>query len=185
MLKWLLAVAAAANLSVPAEAGVVYQTGSTFDEPYFDEMMFYVPVSGPGGFLFSVKLDGDYSAFYGQMEKYIDYDFYCQGVWCGGNNGAGPVGAFRETSPGFYQLAGILLPYRVEGDWDFTTVYQAEDFQNLIIGVIPGVARTPVRWTLTISAAPEPASWALMITGFGLAGSAVRRRAKPTSRPLV
>ena len=43
----------------------------------------------------------------------------------------------------------------------------------------------PVNWTLRISntpfaaAVPEPTSWVLMITGFGLAGAALRRRATP------
>ncbi|WP_157084544.1 PEPxxWA-CTERM sorting domain-containing protein [Sphingomonas pituitosa] len=31
-------------------------------------------------------------------------------------------------------------------------------------------------YSLTISAVPEPVSWGLMITGFGLAGAALRRR---------
>jgi hypothetical protein len=37
-------------------------------------------------------------------------------------------------------------------------------------------ANRPGNGTLTISAIPEPASWALMIAGFGLVGSALRRR---------
>jgi hypothetical protein len=41
-------------------------------------------------------------------------------------------------------------------------------------------------YSLTISdttaAVPEPASWAMMITGFGLAGAAMRRRQKTTVR---
>lgn len=32
---------------------------------------------------------------------------------------------------------------------------------------------------LTVSQVPEPASWALMVLGFGLAGVALRRRAEP------
>lgn len=32
---------------------------------------------------------------------------------------------------------------------------------------------------LTLSAVPEPATWALMIVGFGLTGAAMRRRAQP------
>ncbi|TAJ74754.1 MAG: hypothetical protein EPO51_01465 [Phenylobacterium sp.] len=35
---------------------------------------------------------------------------------------------------------------------------------------------------LEASAAPEPASWALMITGFGLAGRTLRRRARVVAR---
>ena len=33
----------------------------------------------------------------------------------------------------------------------------------------------------TVSAAPEPATWAMLMTGFGLAGSAVRQRRRQTA----
>jgi len=36
---------------------------------------------------------------------------------------------------------------------------------------------------LDVSPAPEPAGWALMIAGFGAAGSALRRRARAAARP--
>ena len=43
----------------------------------------------------------------------------------------------------------------------------------------------PVRpfdnYRVTIAAVPEPASWAMMIAGFGLAGAAVRRRSTATA----
>lgn len=35
---------------------------------------------------------------------------------------------------------------------------------------------SPRNWSLSAATVPEPASWALMITGFGLVGSALRRR---------
>jgi hypothetical protein len=35
------------------------------------------------------------------------------------------------------------------------------------------------------SAAPEPASWAMMLAGFGLAGAALRRRRRLSGRPIV
>lgn len=38
----------------------------------------------------------------------------------------------------------------------------------------------PVNYTLRISAVPEPATWAIMITGFGLAGGALRVRRRRT-----
>ena len=42
----------------------------------------------------------------------------------------------------------------------------------------------PVTWSAQAGAIPEPASWALLIAGFGLAGGALRRRAK-VGRPLT
>lgn len=41
-----------------------------------------------------------------------------------------------------------------------------------------------VRWTPLAAAVPEPASWALMISGFGLVGTALRRR-RATSAALA
>ena len=40
----------------------------------------------------------------------------------------------------------------------------------------------PIDYTVTINddAVPEPATWAMMIGGFGLVGAAARRRARPT-----
>lgn len=41
--------------------------------------------------------------------------------------------------------------------------------------------RAFISYTLTSNAVPEPASWALMITGFGLIGAALRRRSAATA----
>ena len=50
-------------------------------------------------------------------------------------------------------------------------VFKTGSFQ--LTAFIPGV---PGSGTLTISAVPEPASWAMLIAGFGLTGAAMRRR---------
>jgi len=42
--------------------------------------------------------------------------------------------------------------------------------------VANGSAVASVQWHINYSAAPEPASWALMLGGFGLVGAAIRRR---------
>lgn len=48
-----------------------------------------------------------------------------------------------------------------------------------ISGVFQGF--TPVHYRLSIDAVPEPASWAMMIAGFGLAGAALRGRRRPAN----
>jgi len=40
-------------------------------------------------------------------------------------------------------------------------------------------------YSLTISAVPEPSSWAMMLSGFGLIGAALRRRAKQATTRLA
>ena len=39
-----------------------------------------------------------------------------------------------------------------------------------------GSARALIDWTITYDVLPEPATWAMLITGFGMVGGAVRRR---------
>lgn len=51
--------------------------------------------------------------------------------------------------------------------------------QSLSYSVAGGASYGPNRLgAITLAAIPEPASWALMIGGFGLAGTALRRRAR-------
>jgi hypothetical protein len=50
-------------------------------------------------------------------------------------------------------------------------VFKTGSFQ--LTAFIPGI---PGNGTLTIAAVPEPASWAMLIAGFGLTGAVMRRR---------
>ena len=55
-------------------------------------------------------------------------------------------------------------------------------FNAGLFGLLPGKEHGQnVEATFTLTAIPEPASWAMMIGGFGLAGAAVRRRARLNS----
>jgi hypothetical protein len=91
----------------------------------------------------------------------------------------------RNLAPGDYIAALLVLPNRPAGlnlGAGFTntgnltdsagflrTGAWAIDFLNVESASLPGVGNPGV---------PEPASWALMIAGFGLTGAAIRRRAK-------
>ena len=68
---------------------------------------------------------------------------------------------------GFPQLSGLTGAFdRVS--FNFSTTGSSNAFDNL---TVTSVAAT--------GAVPEPATWAMMIAGFGLVGYAMRRRAKP------
>ncbi len=78
-----------------------------------------------------------------------------------------------DLAPGFYNVSIIHSPYQfltnTEGDWSTTgpvPVDMVDDF---------GLAGT---WSgaLTTAGVPEPATWAMMLAGFGLIGAAMRRR---------
>lgn len=158
-----------------AKASDFYSASYTFDEPWFDIWLVDVPVS-PGRYRFQVTLSGDYLDFSGYVERYVHYEYYCGGVWCGGDDGSSAVAFFARVSRNVYAMEAEILPARIEGFGDYLTVYEDDQFRNLIMGVTPGLNRTPVAWTLTVTSIPEPATWAMMIAGFGLAGAAMRRR---------
>jgi hypothetical protein len=82
-----------------------------------------------------------------------------------------PITAVAPTSP------GIPFVYKFGG----FSQNVAKGIQNL---VVTGTTTVDSSFSGTIgftAAVPEPASWALMIGGFGLVGGAMRRRAKATN----
>lgn len=64
-----------------------------------------------------------------------------------------------------------------DDDWDGPHFYEEMYWVTLETIWLDNVIFTPFDWTITISnSIPEPASWGLMIAGFGLVGLAARRR---------
>ena len=60
----------------------------------------------------------------------------------------------------------------------YTFAIVDEDIHN-IEGIRPAVTgreQGQFNWSISASGAPEPATWALSIVGFGLAGAGLRRR---------
>lgn len=88
-----------------------------------------------------------------------------------------------DASPANFQLTNSTLTAQVftTGAILFTGTEAAPTFKlgtfNLV-SAIPGVPD----YTLTISAVPEPASWAMLVAGFGALGMAARRRSSRTVR---
>jgi hypothetical protein len=55
-----------------------------------------------------------------------------------------------------------------------------QDLRQLRLGGVTGVSVTPVT-----SGVPEPATWAMMLVGFGFLGAAMRRRKDPSAQTRV
>ena len=92
---------------------------------------------------------------------------------------AGPGGAFTQSIP----LNGSGTVNSVLGTGSYTLTFTSA-FENVLsqtgIGTINGVSGD--QYDFVISSIPEPATWAMMLVGFGfVAGAARRRRGAGTS----
>ena len=94
-----------------------------------------------------------------------------------------------NTSPIIFDLTGITSVGRSESD--FLTFRANGNIRYANFDITPGTflfsaqgsQATSFSGTLTAgSAVPEPATWAVMMLGFGGLGMAMRRRTKPTMR---
>ena len=81
-------------------------------------------------------------------------------------NGSGFPAVDSGTYQYVYNLPGSSFAGQsVAGAWDLTIT----DNRPLHAGILKG-------WSLSVSAVPEPATWAMMLAGFAAVGSAMRRR---------
>ncbi len=120
---------------------------------------------------------------------------YDQGAWMGrGGNRAWTIGsATNQTGGGYSDVTGIassfdggpayalaILPVPSGNFAAITTVYGNFSGPGLHTGLFTWDAtQGSIRWPDSdefVISVPEPASWAMMISGFGLAGIALRRR---------
>lgn len=94
--------------------------------------------------------------------------------------GLGGVVAFRAPKNGQVKVELLQFGVPFTGDDNYYTGAFNDIFQNSDAVA----ARQDYIYTLDLAAVPEPRSWALMISGFALAGAAMRKRRRTSVQSL-
>ncbi|HEX5377430.1 MAG TPA: PEPxxWA-CTERM sorting domain-containing protein [Phenylobacterium sp.] len=174
-----LAAAAAPVFTGPALAAIVVSTSGVWVSDGAQgarlEANFIV---GPGNFdvkwssLFPIDQTGFLDANLEIRDRLITYD----GVVLQDNIFGSDAGVyfFPVGVAGGY-IHGFSVPedQRLDGP-DFYELLTFRKGGRLLLHAGADAIGTP--WSLTVSDVPEPATWAMMIAGFGLTGLALRRR---------
>ena len=92
-------------------------------------------------------------------------NFFNQGAKGAGVQFTAPSGTVMNAGDTYTLRIGLLTPF----------VFNKPDHPATTIGQVNGVYSWSANWENSVTV-PEPATWALMIGGFGLAGLALRRR---------
>jgi len=134
---------------------------------------------GEGSYLISLSFSNPVSDFDGTLEKTYAYDAYCNfgagDVLCGGDDV--PIDlTFNMVTPQLYQLLltingpeTIVMP---PGHFE-----SREDTHESCCGFGFGFTSSGSgHFVLSYADVPEPATWAMMLIGFGAIGAAARRR---------
>ena len=74
---------------------------------------------------------------------------------------------------------GIFLPANAVSGGGYTTLFLGYDDQRSLL-TPPDDNHDDFMVRMTVTAIPEPATWAMLIGGFGLVGAAMRRRSQTT-----
>jgi hypothetical protein len=88
----------------------------------------------------------------------------------------GPVDCCSTPSGGFDYTGSVTFNLLAGQSYGFTLTGRNGDSNNVQLGTLA--------LHLVSSAAPEPATWALMLAGFGMVGCALRRRARVGSETV-
>jgi hypothetical protein len=171
-------VLAAAFASAPASAAIVFSQGGAIDaQGGFGSSEVQGLALAPGAYTMRIVFDQDVAA----VNSTISYDevsvvYEDDNVISANTVTLMPV--FDALSPRTYTSPLTLRPGRILNPGPDRTEYFPDDFRGGSFEVqIDGDATIGYRFTIeSFAAVPEPANWAAMICGFGLAGATLRRR---------
>ena len=166
-LAW--ADAASADVVVFSETGVVpsYRLAGIFNLPLLDATTYEVTFAPEATPLWINNI----------ANTHLDYDNYAEdGQWLGGEGLSGAFLVSWTLTDGVYR-GSFTTPSDSMTFWDNGKVKHTEIWDTRLdfVGVF-APEDIGTGYSITLASVPEPATWALMIAGFGLAGAAARRR---------
>ena len=144
--------------------------------------------TGPGKYRFDIQFSTTPNYVYGYAEKTTVTNFYCSdpsispGIfYCGGDD-VPTLYDFMPSGPTLYSATVTVAP---PSSTPFLSdpIVRYDDFETCCTYQFDFDSSSAGSYIFSVSAVPEPASWALMIMGFAAAGVAMRRKARLAFQP--
>lgn len=188
MFRMLGAAAAALVLGSAGAASAAVTIFEATGTEAGEHLGFWGALPGPGIYEFEAQVSGSPDLINWYVDYDVHWDYYLapapqpHSASLLGNNSMGgtsfkSAGVFRFEIPDMTRVFSLAKEGEFRGVAAGTPVYlqtQAEKARyNFDVYDLSGA---PFDYTVRISAVPEPATWAMLITGFGVAGAMIRRR---------
>jgi hypothetical protein len=147
--------------------------------------------TGSGLMLYVDGAAANTGAFWSQTFDVVANSSYAFSVWAVNLGYTGPIPGLRATVNGTTILNTLVTPYtnnNGSADWvNYTGSFQSGAATSVTLSLFNDTQQfsfndmviddISFQGPAALSAVPEPATWAMMIGGFGLVGGAMRRRA--------
>ncbi len=180
-------IATMIGLAQAASAATMIATGSYAGNYSSDSAR---AALGPGRYRFTLQLTAPADFVGATVAKDTNTNFICADpaagggeFSCGGDN-VPTIVDFSLVTPLLYQAAlDVNAPYTFLSPGDF--IVRTETSETCCDFGLEFYNTNAGTYTLSYAAVPEPAGWALTITGMGIVGGALRRRRSTRPMPAI